>query len=172
VDAPLTRSATFLVLSVTDPNESIQTIRSALAGISSLIKNVAIRDPSSSLSCTVGIGSNIWDRLICLPRPAQLHVFLEIRGSIHTAVSTPGELLLHIRSEHRDICFEFERQLKDLLSGSVTVIDETVGFRYFDIRDLLRFVDGTLNPVGSAIPASVLVADEDNSGVGGSYIVV
>ena len=60
----------------------------------------------------------------------------------------------------------------DLLGDAVKVADETVGFRYFDIRDLLGFVDGTANPVGPAVPASILVAEEDSAGVGGSYIVV
>ena len=60
----------------------------------------------------------------------------------------------------------------DQLGSSVRVIDETVGFRYFDVRDLLGFVDGTANPVGPAVDASILVAEEDSSALGGSYIVV
>jgi putative iron-dependent peroxidase len=89
-----------------------------------------------------------------------------------TAVSTPGDLLFHIRSERRDLNFEFEKQLLDLLGDSVKVVDETVGFRYFDVRDLLGFVDGTANPVGPAVPASILVAEEDTAAAGGSYLVV
>jgi putative iron-dependent peroxidase len=52
-----------------------------------------------------------------------------VYGRKHTAVSTPGDLLFHIRAERRDLCFEFERQLLDVLGDSVSVIDETVGFR-------------------------------------------
>lgn len=54
----------------------------------------------------------------------------------------------------------------------MAVIDETTGFRYFDVRDLLGFVDGTANPIGPAAGASTLVADEDASAEGGSYVVV
>ena len=172
VDAPLTQSATFLVLSITDNKDAVKKIRSTLSGIGSLAKNVAIRDLSASFACTVGIGSGVWDKLTALPRPAELHIFPEVNGSVHTAVSTPGDLLFHIRSERRDICFEFERQLLELLGDSVAVLDETIGFRYFDTRDLLGFVDGTANPVGPAVPASILVAEEDVSAIGGSYIVV
>ncbi|KAJ5440337.1 Dyp-type peroxidase [Penicillium cf. griseofulvum] len=172
VDAPLTQSAIFLVVSVTNKPDAIETVRSVLADIDGLAKNVSIRDLSAQFACTVGIGSDIWDRLTGLPRPSELHPFREIKGEKHTAISTPGDLLFHIRSERRDICFEFERQLMDQLGDSVTVIDETVGFRYFDVRDLLGFVDGTANPVGLAVPASVLVTEEDPSGLGGSYIVV
>lgn len=172
VDAPLTQSATFLVVAATKKPDSIATIRSTLAGLDSLAKNVAIRDLSAQFACTVGIGSEIWDELTGLPRPAELHPFQEVKGAKHTAVSTPGDLLFHIRSERRDICFEFERQLMNKLGEAVSVIDETVGFRYFDVRDLLGFVDGTANPVGPSVPDSVLIAEEDKPAQGGSYIVV
>lgn len=172
VDAPLTQSATFLVLSITDKPNAIQTIRSTLAGVDGLTKNVAIRDLGASFACTVGIGSDGWDRITGLPRPTELHPFPTVKGLEHTAPSTPGDLLFHIRSERRDLCFEFERQLLNQLDGAAAVVDETVGFRYFDIRDLLGFVDGTANPVGPAVPASILVAEEDVSAIGGSYVVV
>jgi putative iron-dependent peroxidase len=172
VDAPLTQSATFLVLSVKDAPEATKTVRSALASITDLSKNVTIRDLNASFACTVGIGSDIWDRVTRLPRPAELHPFPAVKGTVHTAVSTPGDLLFHIRSDRRDLCFEFQRQLMDLLGDSVAFVDETVGFRYFDVRDLLGFIDGTANPVGPAVADSVLIAEEDASAVGGSYIVV
>ncbi|PHH61802.1 hypothetical protein CDD81_7966 [Ophiocordyceps australis] len=172
VDAPLTQSATFIVLTVADKPDAIKTVRSAIAGISGLAKSVGVRDSTSSFACTVGIGSRVWDQLMGMPRPAELHPFEEIKGNTHTAVSTPGDLLLHIRSDRRDICFEFERQLMKQLGSAVQVEDTTVGFRYFDLRDLLGFVDGTANPIGPAVPESVLVAEEDGECAGGSYIVV
>ena len=172
IEAPLTQSATFLVLSVASGPGAIRTVRSTLAGIDGMAKNVSIRDSSSSFTCTVGIGSDIWDRLECGPRPVELHPFPAVKGAVHTAVSTPGDLLFHIRSDRRDICFEFERQLMNRLGDAVKVEDVTVGFRYFDLRDLLGFVDGTANPVGPAVPASVLVAEEDSLCAGGSYVVV
>jgi porphyrinogen peroxidase len=172
VDAPLTSSATFLVLTITPQPTSVKTIRSVLSSLDDLAKNVSIRDLNAQFACTVGIGADVWDTLTSLPRPAELHPFPEVKGEKHIAISTPGDLLFHIRSERRDICFEFERQLMDLLGDSVAVVDETIGFRYFDLRDLLGFVDGTANPVGPAVPESVLVAKEDGAGVGGSYVVI
>jgi len=175
VDAPLTQSATFLVLAIKDSPEAIATVRSTLASTEDITKNVAFRDLSASFACTVGIGSEAWDRVTRLPRPAELHPFRAVHGAVHTAVSTPGDLLYHIRSERRDLCFEFERQLLDLLGDAVTVVDVTVGFRYFDVRDLLGFVDGTANPMGPAITDAVLVAADDadaKASSGGSYIVV
>lgn len=173
VDAPLTQSATFLVLTATPSSNAIPTIRSALSSVPGITKNIAIRHPGGNLTCTVGIGSSIWEDLTNTACPSELHPFREVRGAKHTAVSTPGDLLLHIRSERRDLCFEFERQVMDLMSGAVKVQDETVGFRYFDARDLLGFVDGTANPVGPAVPDTVLVTEqEDLEAAGGSYIIV
>jgi putative iron-dependent peroxidase len=61
--------------------------------------------------------------------------------------------------------------LLDSLGSGVTVVDEVSGFRYFDARDLLGFVDGTANPSGLDLPASALVGDEDAGFAGGSYVV-
>jgi porphyrinogen peroxidase len=175
VDAPLTQSATFLVLSINQDPSAFESVRSVLASVDDLSKNVAIRDLNASFACTVGIGSKVWDDIFQgkVAKPAELHPFKEVKGGKHTAVSTPGDLLFHIRAERRDLCFEFERQLMDLLGDAISVVDETVGFRYFDVRDLLGFVDGTANPVGQAVNEAVLVTEqEDATAVGGSYIVI
>ncbi|MCU1528261.1 MAG: peroxidase [Frondihabitans sp.] len=172
VDALLTKSAIFLVVSVADGDQAHATVRDALAGFGDLVKSVGFRDLNGRLSCTVGIGSAIWPSLTRLPRPAELHPFREIRGAQHTAISTPGDLLFHIRADRADLCFEFERLLLDSLGSAVIVEDEVQGFRYFDTRDLLGFVDGTANPVGDELAESTLVGDEDPDFAGGSYVVV
>lgn len=172
VKAPLTLAATFLTLTVSNKPEALDKVRSALASVSDLIKNVVIRAPNSNFAVTVGIGANVWDGLTRLPRPRELHPFKEVRGARHTAPSTPGDLLLHIRADRRDISFEFERQLLGLLGDSVQVVDEVVGFRYFDARDLLGFVDGTANPVGQDLNESVMITEsDDKAAAGGSYLV-
>jgi putative iron-dependent peroxidase len=51
-------------------------------------------------------------------------------------------------------------------------VDEVQGFRYFDERDLLGFVDGTENPRGAAATEAVLIGDEDAAFEGGSYVIV
>ncbi|MGN6407804.1 MAG: Dyp-type peroxidase [Curtobacterium sp.] len=172
VAAPLTSTAVFLVLTVRDGDDATETVRGVLADVGGLIKTVAFRDLSASFACTVGIGSRIWDDVVRRPRPAELHPFRPFSGAVHEAPATPGDLLFHVRAERRDLCFEFERLLLDALAGAVDVADETVGFRYFDVRDLLGFVDGTANPVGQDLPESTVVGPEDPAGTGGSYVVV
>ncbi|KAK4140250.1 uncharacterized protein C8A04DRAFT_15122 [Dichotomopilus funicola] len=192
ITTPLTGSATFLVLAH-QPSSPLDRIRKTLADIDGLAKNIAIRDIRSDFACTVGIGADIWDRLttttnpttgqtssICR-RPPELKPLPVLRGAVHATVSTPGDLLFHIRSHRRDLCFEFERQLLKALGDSVRVVDATVGFRYFDARDLLGFVDGTANPVGerAVVNAAVLgegdvdgLDGEIEGGIGGGYVVV
>ena len=92
------------------------------------------------------IGSDAWDRLFAGPRPADLHPFIAFDGPRHHAPSTPGDLLFHIRAESLDVCFELAGKLVDALAGAVTVVDEVHGFKFFDNRDLMGFVDGTENP--------------------------
>lgn len=166
VDAPLTRAATFLVVRVAD--NGAPTLRATLAGLGGLVKTVAFRDQRASLTCTVGIGADIWPTLIGGDLPAELHPFREVTGATHHAPSTPGDLIFHIRADWTDLCFEFERLLLAELGEAVSVVDETRGFRYFDARDLLGFVDGTANPV---VPAATLVGEEDAAFAGGSYLV-
>ena len=172
VDAPLTGSAIFLVLEVAGQEGAIDAVREALADLDGLVKTVGFRDLQARLSCVTGIGSRIWTDLTGRPQPAELHPFREVVGTAHTAVSTPGDLLFHIRSERQDLCFELERLLLAALGSSVVVSDEVSGFRYFEARDLLGFVDGSANPVGPDLPASTLVGEEDPAFSGGSYVVV
>lgn len=172
VDAPLSRFAVFLVVTAGAGDAALGTVRDAITGIDDLLKTVGFRDLGGHLSCVVGIGSRLWDRLSPDARPAELHAFPEVRGAVHTAPSTPGDLLFHIRAERADLCFEFERLLLGELGDAVRVVDEVQGFRYFDARDLLGFVDGTANPIGRELPDASLIGPEDPDFAGGSYVVV
>ncbi|WP_223690206.1 Dyp-type peroxidase [Leifsonia poae] len=172
VDAPLSRSAVFLVVRLAAGAESLATVRDVLSDLSGLVKTVGFRDLNAHLSCNVGIGADVWTPLTRAARPRELHPFIEIAGSAHAAIATPGDLLFHIRAERSDFCFEFERLLLDALGDAVEVEDEVVGFRYFDSRDLLGFVDGTANPTGTEIAGAAQVGAEDPDYAGGSYVVV
>jgi porphyrinogen peroxidase len=57
------------------------------------------------------------------------------------------------------------------LGDAVAPVDEVHGFRYFDDRDLLGFVDGTENPRGEAVIEAVLIGAEDAAFAGGSYVI-
>jgi putative iron-dependent peroxidase len=172
VAAPLTRAAIFLVATLNPGSENRAILRSLCGDLAALVRAVEFRDLEASLSCVVGFGSDAWDRLFGQPRPAELHVFREIRSGARHAVSTPGDLLFHIRAKRMDLCFELATQIMARLANAVSPVDEVHGFRYFDERDLLGFVDGTENPRGAAVADAVLIRDEDAAFVAGSYVIV
>ncbi|SIR64693.1 Dyp-type peroxidase [Williamsia sterculiae] len=172
VTTPLTRAAAFLVLTVNDGEDAMSTARSVVASTADLIKDVRLRSLQSEFSVNVGIGSRVWDSLTGQPKPKELKPFQVIEGHEHTAVATSGDLLFHIRADGNDMVFEFEKLLLEAFGDAVTAVDDVSGFRYFDARDLLEFVDGTANPYGLDALPSTLVGDEDEKYAGGSYVVI
>ena len=172
LDAAITRFAIFLVVTISPGGDAMATTRAVLADLDGMMKTVAFRDSHARMTCTVGIGATVWSELTARALPAELHQFRPVRGAVHTAPATPGDLLFHVHADRYDLCFEFERLLLAALGNAVTVVDEVAGFRYFDARDLLGFVDGTADPVGSDRVASTLVGSEDPEFAGGSYVVV
>ncbi|MBV9140457.1 MAG: Dyp-type peroxidase [Pseudonocardiales bacterium] len=168
--SPLTTAAIFLVVTIDPGGEPVA--RELLSGLAGLQRSVGFRVPEGRLSCVVGVGSQAWDRLVSGPRPAELHPFRDLIGPEHRAVSTPGDLLFHIRATQLYPCFELAYHIMNHLGDAVTVRDEVHGFNYFDLRDLLGFVDGTENPLGPAARAAVLIGQEDPEFAGGSYVIV
>lgn len=167
---PITEAAIFLVLTVNSGAED--GVRELLADVSGLKRSVGFRIPEGELSCVVGVGSGLWERLFAQPRPSGLHPFPGFVGAEHIAVATPGDLLFHIRAHRLDLCFELAGRLMNRLARLAQVVDEVHGFRSFDERDLLGFVDGTENPEGAAALAAVVIGEEDPGFDGGSYVVV
>jgi putative iron-dependent peroxidase len=170
VVTPLTAAAIILVVTVNPGGE--EGVRGLLADITALRRAVGFRVLGGALSCVAAIGSLAWDRLFDGPRPAELHPFGELAGPRHRAPATPGDLLFHIRAERMDLCFELAAQIMARLAGAVTVADEVHGFRYFDERDLIGFVDGTESPDGSDGLRAAVVDDSDPDFAGGSYVIV
>ena len=171
VDARLTRAAIFLVVTLDADKAAEATVRSLCGDLPALVRGVGFRALDGGLSCIMGIGAAAWDRLFATPKPKELHPFREISG-VHHAPTTPGDLLFHIRAARMDLCFEMATQIMDRLGGAAAAADAVQGFKYFDERDLLGFVDGTENPVAQAAIDATLIGDEDAAFAGGSYVIV
>jgi porphyrinogen peroxidase len=168
--APLTPAAIFLVVTIDDGGEAI--VHDALPDLSGSVRAIGFRDPTKHLSVVTSIGSDAWDRLFGGPRPAGLHPFIELKGPRHEAPKTPGDLLFHIRAESLDVCFELAGRIVKSMAGAITVVDEVHGFKFFDNRDLLGFVDGTENPDGPIAVSATTVGDEDPDFAGSCYVHV
>jgi putative iron-dependent peroxidase len=172
VDTPITSSAIFMVATIAPGDEHAETVKAWCGSIAGLVRSVGKRVPDGNLSCVCGFSFNAWDRLFGSTRPASLHNFREFGVEGRRAVATPGDILLHIRAERMDLCFELATQLLLPLGEAVTVVDEVHGFRNFDMRSMVGFVDGTENPVGDRAVDFTIVGDEDPTFAGGSYVIV
>ena len=169
---PLTRAAIFLIVTINAGAENRAAVRSFCGDLPALLRAVGFRDIEGDLSCVLGFGSDAWDKLFGTPRPAELHPFREIKAGPRHAVATPGDLLFHIRAARMDLCFELATQIMARLGDAVSPVDEVHGFRYFDDRDLVGFVDGTENPTAQAAIDAAYIGAEDATFAGGSYVIV
>jgi putative iron-dependent peroxidase len=172
VVAPLTYAAIFLVVVLSPGEDSADTLRALCADLAGLVRAVGFRDLDAHLNCVTGFGAGVWDRIAGPDRPAGLHPFREIKAGPRHAPATAGDVLFHIRAGRMDLCFELASQIMARLGRAVTVVSEVHGFRYFDDRDLIGFVDGTENPTGAAAARATLIGAEDPAFAGGSYVIV
>ena len=168
----LTRAAIFLVVTINPGATNRAAVRSFCGDLAALVRAVGFRDIEGNLSCMMGIGSEAWDRLFGQPRPAELHPFREFKSGPRHAVATSGDLMFHLRAKRIDLCFELATQIMTQLGAAVSPVDEVHGFRYFDERDLIGFVDGTENPTGQAAIDAAYVGAEDAVFAGGTYVIV
>jgi porphyrinogen peroxidase len=166
----ITEAAIFLVVTIERGGEN--QVRELLADVSGLKRSVGFRAPEANLTCVAGIGSRLWERMFGLDKPVDLHPFPGFSGVRHSAPATDGDLLFHIRAHRLDLCFELAGLLVRRLESVATVVDEVHGFRSFDERDLLGFVDGTENPEGREANEAVTIGGEDPDFIGGSYAIV
>ncbi|CAK7011852.1 MAG: Dye-decolorizing peroxidase YfeX [Desulfovibrio sp.] len=165
--------AIFMVFGLEAQDGALAKVKDLCADFSAVARSMRTRLPDSAISCIMGFGAEAWGRLF--PRhgkPAELEVFKEIRGDRHVAVSTPGDIFFHIRAARLDVCLEAASIISAKLQGAVYAIDEVQGFRYYDGRAIIGFVDGTENPEDEARLASATIGDEDAAFKGGSYAFV
>src|SRR5262249_42065135 len=127
VSSPLTAAAIFLVVTINPGDESRASVLSLCADLSALLRAVGLRAIEDDLSCIMAFGSAPWNRPFGSPRPAELHPFREIRSGPRHAVSTPGDLIFHIRAKRMDLCFELATQIMTRLEGAATTADEVHG---------------------------------------------
>ena len=140
-------NAVFIVYALKDLPDTIDKVKDVCANFSALIRSMRNRYPDMQFSCTIGFGADAWKRFFPEQgNPKELQPFEEIKGVKLTAVSTPGDLLFHIRCKQMGLCFEFASIIDQKLRGVVESIDETHGFRYRDGKAIIGFVDGTENP--------------------------
>lgn len=152
-------------------------VKEAFQRVCALVVNLNhsadIRFPGASVSVVLGIGYEAWQRLgLPQPMPKEFAPFEEIKGPRHTAVSTPGDLHFHIRADRPSFCYDAAAYITDTLKPVAESLVEVQGFRYWDGRTILGFVDGTENPEGEDRKRFGMIGDEDPDWKGCSYLFV
>jgi len=163
----------FMVWKLNDDPKLKDVFQKLCALVLNLNNSVFNRFPDSRASCVMGIGYEAWKKLeLPMPMPKELATFEEIKGIKHTAVSTSGDLHFHLRADNKSIIFDMAIEISKLLSPFAESILEINGFKYWDARSILGFVDGTENPHGEDRDHFAKIGDEDQDFKGGSYLFV
>ncbi|KRO04612.1 iron-dependent peroxidase [Levilactobacillus paucivorans] len=133
-------------------------------------RSLNVRYPQADLRVAFGLGTSAWQLLFpTVQPPKELVAFQPVVGPKYTAPATPGDLFLHIRANDMAVVYEIASELREFLHSWTSVVDETVGFRYFEGRAIIGFVDGTENPSGPEAPEYAVIGDEDPDFINGSY---
>jgi putative iron-dependent peroxidase len=167
------KCAIFLVYGLNKPDDS-SAVKGICADTPALVRSLRNRYHDAEVSCVLGIGASAWGHLFPgRKKPKELQTFQEIKGEKFTAPSTPGDLFFHIRSARTDLAIELASLIADALGDSVVPIEEIHGFRYFDGRAILGFVDGTENPdLSDEAYGFAVIGDAEPDFKGGSYCFV
>ncbi|WP_192022111.1 Dyp-type peroxidase [Shewanella sp. WPAGA9] len=147
-------------------------LRPCLANVAQYIYDLSDQYADSAFNGFVAIGANYWDTIFDGQRPAQLRPFPAMNEGNRDAPAIEYDLFMHIRCDRYDILHLVANEISQMFEGLVELIEEERGFRFMDSRDLTGFVDGTENPKGRSRQEVALVADEDISFKGGSYVHV
>lgn len=163
----------FQVWTFREAGDLKQSFQRLCALVQNLNNSVYNRFPGSRTSCVLGIGHDAWKKLqLQEPLPKELLNFEAINGAKHSAVSTPGDLHVHLRADNNSICVDMAIEISKVLSAVADISEEVHGFKYWDSRSILGFVDGTENPQGEDRDFFAKVGAEDATYEGGSYLFV
>jgi putative iron-dependent peroxidase len=163
----------FMVWNFKDNLEVRDTFNQVCRLLINLNNSANVRFPVSRASCVMGIGYDAWLRLqLPAPLPKEFVNFIPVVGGKHTAVSSKRDLHFHIRADNTSICYDMASAISDILDPVAISTEEIHGFRYWDSRSILGFVDGTENPQGQDREFFGMVGDDDPGYKGGSYLFV
>ena len=163
----------FMVWNFKDQTDIKPAFEKICSLVNNLNKSFTIRIPDGRSSCVMGIGHDAWIKLqLPTPLPKELVNFESINGGKHSAKATSGDLHFHLRGLNMAICFDMATAISNVLQPVAECFDEIHGFRYWDGRSIIGFVDGTENPIGEERKFFAVVGDEDSTYKGGSYLFV
>lgn len=159
-----------LALKREDRDADLAAIQDLAEKLPTFVNSMNIRYPEGGLACSFGLSRAAWDYLFPnAAHPAELENFEPVVGPKYTAVHVPADLFFHVRGKNSAIPYEIMSNVMTVIQDNVNVLDETHGFRYFEGRSIIGFVDGTENPISLETPEYAVIGDEDPEFINGSY---
>jgi len=125
--------------------------------------------PQEKLGAVMAFGHDVWRDLSGGQGASELKPFAPLGKGL--APATQRDVLLHIQSLRHDVNFAVAQAAIAAFGKSLTVEEETHGFRGIEERDLSGFVDGTENPKAEA-RSQVAIIPDGHEDAGGSYVMV
>ncbi|MGY3765821.1 Dyp-type peroxidase [Vagococcus vulneris] len=161
---------TVLKLNHTNQKQEQEVIQEFADRSQAIIRSLRIRDTASDLKVSIGFSSAAWDYLFPnSPKPHELETYTTLNGPEYSMPASEGDLFFHIRAENEAVVYEAQTQFMRFLREATTVVDETKGFRYFEGRAIIGFIDGTEAPAVEDSAEYAIIGDEDASFINGSY---
>ncbi|GAA6237363.1 Dyp-type peroxidase [Apilactobacillus micheneri] len=150
-------------------NEQIK-VSNLVSREQAILRSMNIRYPEDHLKVTFGFSNRAWEYLFPnAKKPAELENFSPINGPKYTSPETDADIFIHIRADSEAIVYEVADLIRKYYRDFTNVIDETKGFRYFEGRSIIGFVDGTENPEIQKASDYAIIGEEDPDFVNGSY---
>lgn len=133
-------------------------------------RSMMIRAADANLKVSIGFSRTAWDYLFPNAAvPKQLETYTTLTGPEYSMPASEGDIFLHVRAGDEAVVYEIVRQFMVFLEPIATVLDETKGFRYFEGRAIIGFIDGTEAPAEFEAADYALVGEEDPEYINGSY---
>ena len=124
------------------------------------------RYPETKFNAILGFSSNAWIFYFTASKASRIrNISRNQRPKIHSRFNT-RDLFFHICADRQVLCYELGSIINEQLGKVTYPIDEVHGFRYFDGRAIIGFVDGTENPEPVIAAQWALVGNEDPDFIG------
>ncbi|MDO4997579.1 MAG: Dyp-type peroxidase [Neisseria sp.] len=144
-------------------------VKSACRDSLNALREMQNQFADASLGLSIAFGADFWHALNHKNEGQEIKNFVPLGNGLCPA--TQCDLMIHIQSLNQGVNYRLAEKVLALFGDSITVENETHGFRLPQERGIEGFVDGTENPQGAEKISSVGVIAE-GADAGGSYLVL
>lgn len=150
-------------------NQNESSVLQQLQALPALVDELNVQQPGAELTLSIAFTKAFWSKLDAAV-PQELIDFPILGEGDVVAPSSDVDVLIHCHSNRHDLHFYLLRKFFAEVAESVSVVDETYGYRYLDSRDMTDFIDGTENPKEAQREEVAIIPQGEFAG--GSYVMV